>query len=1104
MHYSECHPTTVKAELTELLQSRYQQDSKNFINGIVDKNFGSLDDSPFKIVVKKGGQPIYWNSTLNNYKEYKSKSHKSFTCHFYLDLKDPVSLRRFEKKASYDWIEDRFIPRSSITLKKISLVFFLLFLSITVLFILGPFLKSHPPLLVITGYFVAASVSIFVSVYLYGTSIFNLDSDLSIHNVLQLNTICIFLIYFASLIVTQGQRYISLFYRSSHKYVYQVVSLGISVLLMVGIIKLLNYFVISENIKFDYNNVLILDKSSIASLILTLILSILVYYTHYLLFKTSEHSYFKGAQNSLISLAAIILCTVVCLYGNYPIVPLLVFFIAYFLILELFVESSIRNITSMLWWLILYSAFISTNLFYVGLKNDIKTRSTRLAKLYSYPTDINHIKKISKDIIQLDLIYNLSKLPYPAKPNKSDFEDFALSLTQDIFQNSKWKIHDIQVFDQTRSSIFLNSFSDFTKIEKTIALSDRMDKNIYFHPFSNMYYLVYDISNPNYDDAPFTMYISLKNIHHDQEKSDDLNYVIITENHIVEKHLDVASTTISVKPESIKENTIVDDLSFVVHEVEDYRFVSFRKIAGLIKPISFFSFIFTLGGILLALFTYLNTKYSFLPQDIDLKYFTKSSLKGRIQLTIVLLIVFSFIIIGFITAIYFKTVFDTNQKNTRTKEIATIISSIESATQSSPDINAANEITSQKLPELANLHNVSLSFFNTKGQLVSQKNTNSAPTMVNYDILSKILRNKRSYTQYDDSDAYQTTYTPLRLSKNRRLRGILQVSYNKKDPTVRSIIDFVGTILNVYIFLFLLAGAISIAISNSITKPLSQLGDKLRKFKLGKENQSLEWSGNDEIGMLINDYNNLIEELAQSAALLAKTERDTAWREMAKQVAHEIKNPLTPMKLSIQYLEKAIKLNPENADQLIKRISSTLIEQIENLSQIASEFSNFAKMPSTNNEKVLLNQVVETIHDLFRKREDVQVVLHEPIEDMIVYADKNQLVRILNNLVKNALQAIPPDKKGKIEISLQKEGKRAKITVKDNGTGIPMAMQAKVFTPNFTTKNSGTGLGLAISANMIDTMDGNIYFETEENVGTSFHVELPLMRLEDDGNAIIL
>ncbi|HPQ20544.1 MAG TPA: HAMP domain-containing sensor histidine kinase, partial [Saprospiraceae bacterium] len=415
----------------------------------------------------------------------------------------------------------------------------------------------------------------------------------------------------------------------------------------------------------------------------------------------------------------------------------------------------------------------------------------------------------------------------------------------------------------------------------------------------------------------------------------------------------------------------------------------------------------------------------------------------------------------------------------------------------------ANEITKNKIAAITSLHNVSIKFYDQFGKLLSNQAALDDNSRIDFNILQDILKNQNSITEYDKTYNYQKTYTPLYHSKTGKFRGILMVEYNKKDPAIRSIVDFVGTILNVYIFLFLLAGAISIAISNSITKPLSQLGDKLRQFKLGKENQSLEWSGNDEIGMLINDYNNLAEELSQSAELLARTERDMAWREMAKQVAHEIKNPLTPMKLSMQYLEKAIDANPEKAKELIQRISSTLIEQIENLNQIASEFSNFAKMPSTTNENVILNEVVETIHDLFRKREDMDISLNEPIEDLTVYADRNQLVRILNNLVKNAIQAIPHDKKGKIVISLYKSDKDAIISIQDNGTGIPESMRDKVFTPNFTTKSSGTGLGLAISANMIDTMNGKIYFETEENEGTTFFVQIPLMRLDDDTRVVV-
>jgi len=203
------------------------------------------------------------------------------------------------------------------------------------------------------------------------------------------------------------------------------------------------------------------------------------------------------------------------------------------------------------------------------------------------------------------------------------------------------------------------------------------------------------------------------------------------------------------------------------------------------------------------------------------------------------------------------------------------------------------------------------------------------------------------------------------------------------------------------------------------------------------------------------------------------------------------------MKLSIQYLEKTSKEYPERAQEMIPRVAQTLIEQIDSLSQIAAEFSNFAAMPKAENEKVALNDLVIAIHDLFRKRDDMDISLSTPIDDLIVFADKNHLVRILNNLVKNAIQAIPEGRRGKIHIELKEDSGNAVIEVKDNGIGIPDHMKDKVFAPNFTTKSSGTGLGLAISANMIESFNGRIYFESEPGQGTSFFVQIPLMRTED-------
>lgn len=317
-----------------------------------------------------------------------------------------------------------------------------------------------------------------------------------------------------------------------------------------------------------------------------------------------------------------------------------------------------------------------------------------------------------------------------------------------------------------------------------------------------------------------------------------------------------------------------------------------------------------------------------------------------------------------------------------------------------------------------------------------------------------------------------------------------------------SILDFLSTILNVYVFLFLIAGAIAIAMSNSITRPLVQLTEKLKAFKLGKQNEVIEWSSKDEIGTLINDYNNLSIKLKESADIIAKTHRDSAWREMAKQVAHEIKNPLTPMKLTLQYLERRIAASPDRAQEIIQRTSHTLLEQIDNLSKIADEFSNFATMPKITNQEVILNDVVETIHDLFRKREDLEIHLSLPIQDIRVFADKNQLSRVVINIVKNAIQAIPSDRNGRIEMQLFTKNNHAIVSIKDNGCGISEAMKTRVFEPNFTTKSSGTGLGLAMSANIIEAFNGKLYFETKEDEWTVFYVEIPLMKYDNPNDGV--
>jgi nitrogen fixation/metabolism regulation signal transduction histidine kinase len=226
---------------------------------------------------------------------------------------------------------------------------------------------------------------------------------------------------------------------------------------------------------------------------------------------------------------------------------------------------------------------------------------------------------------------------------------------------------------------------------------------------------------------------------------------------------------------------------------------------------------------------------------------------------------------------------------------------------------------------------------------------------------------------------------------------------------------------------------------------------------------------------------------------LAKSERELAWREMAKQIAHEIKNPLTPMRLSIQHLQRSINDKKENWEEQFDRLSKMLIEQIDDLSAIATEFSNFAKMPAAQNEKLDLVKKLYDTCKLFENTENLSIRLDvNGLENLFVYADREQLSRVFINLLKNATQSIPDSRKGLLLVSLEMDNSLATIKFHDNGKGIPEEIRDKLFQPNFTTKSGGMGMGLAIVESILKNAGGKIYYETELNKGSVFIVELPI------------
>lgn len=401
-----------------------------------------------------------------------------------------------------------------------------------------------------------------------------------------------------------------------------------------------------------------------------------------------------------------------------------------------------------------------------------------------------------------------------------------------------------------------------------------------------------------------------------------------------------------------------------------------------------------------------------------------------------------------------------------------------------------------KLQEYSGLYHSDISFFDSKGGLFNTSQLKLyelglAAPVANPRAYFAIKENKTSsmcVTEKAGTLNYLSLYTPV-FNDNNKLIGFINLPYFARQSNLTSeLSNIISALINVYVILFVISILAGLVLAGYITKPLRLIQQQISGITLGKQNETLVWESNDEVGKLVQEYNNMLLKLEQSAGLLAQSERESAWREMAKQVAHEIKNPLTPMKLNLQYLQHVMNSNPDDFKEKFQKASNSIIEQIDTLAAIATEFSNFAKLPGTKLEKINLMEVIQSSVNLF-ERKDAHIQIEIPLSEMWVKGDKEQALRVFNNLIKNARQACKETQDAHIRISAEINENCYVIRVSDNGCGIPNEMKEKIFTPNFTTKSSGSGLGLAMVNNIMSSFGGKIWFESEKDKGSTFYVE---------------
>jgi two-component system nitrogen regulation sensor histidine kinase NtrY len=528
----------------------------------------------------------------------------------------------------------------------------------------------------------------------------------------------------------------------------------------------------------------------------------------------------------------------------------------------------------------------------------------------------------------------------------------------------------------------------------------------------------------------------------------------------------------------------------------------------LVGVITIFSFLFGIFLFIAAVENWLILLVSAWMSGKKITAIYNTSISVRVKYFALGFTAVSFFIIGLSTIIFLTNRYQVSSLDMIQQNIANTTDAVSDYLQNEEAYSryetAQDEITSSGfvffLTNLSQQQKMDINIFDSTGKLAFTTQDNIYESKVLDDIMSasafQIMKKKKlsSFIQPEKvgSLEYTASYAPI--FRENKLIGYLNIpSFYIKQRLDSQIVSLITTLVNIYTILLLISSIITFLFINTLTKSLRMVADSLKNVSL-TNNTLINWPYKDEIGLLIDEYNKMVATVEKNARSLVLDERQSAWREMAQQVAHEIKNPLTPMKLNIQYLQQAINSNHPDIINLTRRVSSSIIEQIDNLNYIASEFSNFAKMPENKTERIELKGMLERIVLLFSGNKNLVVSHSFPDVPVEVYADKSQMLRIFTNIVQNAVESIPTDlREGHVDIQVVYEmGNEVLIRVKDNGTGIPDEVKDKIFDPYFTTKSSGTGLGLAMTKKIIELWGGSIRFESVPDEGTTFILTIPM------------
>ena len=865
------------------------------------------------------------------------------------------------------------------------------------------------------------------------------------------------------------------------------------------------------------------------------LLSLAYYYLSRILFRIIFHAFEGRLVLIYFTLAVTGLLLLSLRSGNSIVLfhlPVLVWLIIYTLLLtqERFIVNTYKATTAgILFWIFIFSVSLATLILQENKEKEMRIRKS-IAEKYDQLTDPAGEHTLSIALAYLDndfLINNWGRFDLPAENrfirdsiisenmsgylNRYDTKIFVFDSANQSINNSEPltyteldNLFRVQSKETNISDLRYHetSFDQYTYITKRV-ISDSVDIGTFFI-----------ISSPRqYNQAALYPELFRRINETDAENSPLYSFAIYQNNLLITSSskypfaINLTSKEIPFTDYERRINNGFDELWYKPHSSKIVVIV--KKQDSLIESITLFSYLFCA---FLALVAIMYTISIILRAGNDpnvWKEFWQLNIRSQVHSTIIFISILSFVVIGIATISFFISRYNRNNIDKISRTAGIMVKEMQKRIKeySTFDdvIRIYDSVSNTKLKALmedvADIHDVDVNVYNETGDLL----VSSEEEVYRRGMLSKKMHPEAFYhlqrlrqVQYVQEESlsslrYLSIYSVVR-DEEGRVYAYLNIPYFFSQIDInQEISNFLVAIINLNAFIFLIAGVIALFITNKITRSFSIIGDKMKEIRLGKTNEEIIWTRNDEIGELVKQYNIMVHQLEQSAEALAKSEREGAWREMARQVAHEIKNPLTPMKLSIQYLQKSINNNQPNVKELTSSVANTLVEQIDHLSKIAADFSQFANIGNRHVEHFDLHSVLENLKELYSSNPKVKIFWQKADSEILMSTDRTHMNRLFTNLFTNALDACIDRPLCKISIYEKMNSENIVISIKDNGEGIPEEMQPKIFTPNFTTKSSGTGLGLAMCKSIVEQAGGDIWFETTPGVGTIFFVQLPVV-----------